>query len=716
MATNNKVVVKFLADTDAMRRGIQQTNKQLGAFGKAVKTLGVTLVATFGAREIAKFAGESLQAASDLEESINKVNAVFKQNADVVKDWADNSTTAFGLSKQAALEAAGTFGNLFTSFGVGVPEAEKMSVALTELSADLASFNNTSIDQALTALRSGLSGETEPLKRFGVALNQAAIEAKALELGLISNKSELDAAAKSQAVYALVLEQTTNAQGDFARTSEGLANTQRILQAAVEDAKASVGEGFRRALESTTEALGGSGGLAEAVENAGDKFGAFNIGVATAIEQLVEFRDKSRFVLGPLQSIGDFAYLVANRLSFGLVEGTAAVTKGFIASGEATLAWEKTIADADRQSRIAAQNIRGKFVPAALESKRAALEAKQANEQLARSFAEVIGAMGGRGVRQMDAFGREIDKQSIYWKNAKDENKAYWESLQDTTGSGGASSRLKDEADAVKEAADVIQAEFERVLEETQRQLDDWRAKVTSKLNIGTAFKEANDATAAYEAAKKRLEELRATPTDKRGDDFAQREAELVAEAERLGAEAGKGFLTRLAEQATDAETLSRNLANLDAAGLNEVLISQIASDANGAALSQAIVDGITADGYGVLDQLNRQASRIQNAGTALGETLVEPLPVEGAKGGEDFLFGLKGKGKEGNGLLPQIKADAPKVKKAIKNSLRTSVEVKVVYTPDTSRLEGAPGGRSVVRSVQEFERLNGRKWRDRVR
>ena len=114
--------------------------------------------------------------------------------------------------------------------------------------------------------------------------------------------------------------------------------------------------------------------------------------------------------------------------------------------------------------------------------------------------------------------------------------------------------------------------------------------------------------------------------------------------------------------------------------------------------------------------QLNRQARIIEDAGVQLGEALVGPLPKEGAKGGEDFLFGLKGAGKDGNGLLPQIKADAPKVKKAIKNSLRTSVEVKVVYTPDTSRLEGAPGGRSVVRSLQDFERLNGRKWRDRVR
>ena len=161
-------------------------------------------------------------------------------------------------------------------------------------------------------------------------------------------------------------------------------------------------------------------------------------------------------------------------------------------------------------------------------------------------------------------FWKRFRQAKCYWKNAKDENAAYWESFQRTTGSGGASSRLKDEAEAVKEASKIIEDEFQRLLEETQRQLDDWRAKITTKLNIGTAFQEANDAAAAAEAAQQRLAKLRATPADKRGADFAQRE-EAVAEAQRLGELAGKNWLDRLAQQATDATALANNLATLDA-------------------------------------------------------------------------------------------------------------------------------------------------------
>jgi hypothetical protein len=117
-----------------------------------------------------------------------------------------------------------------------------MSMTLTELASDLASFNNTSVQEAIEALRSGLSGETEPLKRYGVALTDARLKQEALGLGLISDvKKPLDAAAKSQAAYSLIMKDTALAQGDFARTSDSYANSMRTLQATVTDAAAKIG-------------------------------------------------------------------------------------------------------------------------------------------------------------------------------------------------------------------------------------------------------------------------------------------------------------------------------------------------------------------------------------------------------------------------------------------------------------------------------------------
>lgn len=186
--------------------------------------------------------GNAVSAASDLQETISKTDVVFGQNADAIKRWAADSDTAMGMSKNAALGAAATYGNLFVALKLPQDAARDMSTSLVELAGDLASFNNVPVDDALLALRSGLTGETEPLRRFGVNLNEATIAQKALEMGLISSvKDGLTPAIKAQATYGLIMDQTKTAQGDFARTSDGLANKQKIAAAQMENAMAELG-------------------------------------------------------------------------------------------------------------------------------------------------------------------------------------------------------------------------------------------------------------------------------------------------------------------------------------------------------------------------------------------------------------------------------------------------------------------------------------------
>lgn len=191
----------------------------------------------------------SIDAASNLDESVSKINVVFGESAGAVKTWAKGSAEAFGLSTQQALEAAGTYGNLFSAFGLGKTETKDMSQNLVGLAADLASFNNTSVDDALLALRSGLSGEAEPLKKFGVAINDSRLKTEALALGLIkSTKEALTPAAKAQASYSLIMKDTALAQGDFGRTSDGLANKQRIMAAKFGDLQATIGQALLPAM------------------------------------------------------------------------------------------------------------------------------------------------------------------------------------------------------------------------------------------------------------------------------------------------------------------------------------------------------------------------------------------------------------------------------------------------------------------------------------
>ena len=248
MSTIATLMVKIMGDASGFSQAVGSATKTAGGFSKSMKEIGGA-VTGFGAKmtagvtlPIAAMGLASISAASDLRESMNKVDVVFGDSAAQIQKWAETSATAFGQSKQQALEATGTFGNLFTSMGIGVDKSTEMSMSLVELASDLASFNNIDPTIALEKLRAGLVGEVEPLRTLGVNLSATATKAKALEMGLADSAEALTPAMLAQARYALILEQTANAQGDFARTSKDLANATRIAKAQFADARAELGQ------------------------------------------------------------------------------------------------------------------------------------------------------------------------------------------------------------------------------------------------------------------------------------------------------------------------------------------------------------------------------------------------------------------------------------------------------------------------------------------
>jgi hypothetical protein len=233
-----------------LKRGFGDAERKAQTLGQKIKgalspaNLVGAAGGLFAGAQVVNFLNDSAAAASDLEEAQSKVNVVFGDGVDDINKWAEGSASGFLMSKRAALEAAGTYGNLFQAFGIARPAATEMSKTLVELAADLASFNNTSVEDALLALRSGLSGETEPLKRYGVAINQARLEQAAMTSGIWDGTEAMTAGQKAQAAYALILEDTALAQGDVARTSEGLANSQREMAAKIENAQAEIGKAW----------------------------------------------------------------------------------------------------------------------------------------------------------------------------------------------------------------------------------------------------------------------------------------------------------------------------------------------------------------------------------------------------------------------------------------------------------------------------------------
>lgn len=218
----------------------EDADSRLGKVGERFDNVGRKM-STFVTIPVVAAFGGMIDAASDLNESLSKSDTVFGGSARAVHDFAESAAKDLGISRQQAEEAAGTFGNLFTTIGLGQEPAAKMSTELVKLSADLASFNNLDPSETLEKLRSGLVGEVEPLRALGVNFNAAQVEAKAFELGLADANGEISEGAKVQARYALILDQTKTAQGDFARTADGVANKTRIMKAELADTAAEMG-------------------------------------------------------------------------------------------------------------------------------------------------------------------------------------------------------------------------------------------------------------------------------------------------------------------------------------------------------------------------------------------------------------------------------------------------------------------------------------------
>jgi hypothetical protein len=239
MAINIPIITSFV------NTGIQAADKQLKSFGTSAKTVagavgGLSLA--FGT--VQSVLGPAIKAASDMEESLSKVNVVFGKGARDVEKFASSAAKNLGQSKQAVLEAAGVFGTFGKAAGLAGTDLAVFSNDFTQLATDLASFNNTTPEEAVQAIGAALRGESEPLRKYGVLLNDATLKQEAMTLGIYDGKGALTSQQKILAAQSAIYKQTGDAQGDFMRTSDGLANSTRTLSATFKDLQAKFGAAF----------------------------------------------------------------------------------------------------------------------------------------------------------------------------------------------------------------------------------------------------------------------------------------------------------------------------------------------------------------------------------------------------------------------------------------------------------------------------------------
>jgi hypothetical protein len=227
-------------------------------FGSVFKTAAeASLIGLAGAGALAvKFGSDAVDSASDLNESQNAVTVTYGKQAKAVKKLGRESAKSLGLSNTEFNSLAVRFENFAKIVSGG--NGKKVVTTLDDLTtraSDFASVMNLDAAEAATLFNSGLAGETEPLRRFGIDMSAASVQAYAYANGIAESGTKLTEAQKIQARYATLMEQTSKTQGDFTNTSGELANQQRILSARFEDTKAKLGKALLPILSEAADFL-----------------------------------------------------------------------------------------------------------------------------------------------------------------------------------------------------------------------------------------------------------------------------------------------------------------------------------------------------------------------------------------------------------------------------------------------------------------------------
>lgn len=221
---------------------INEVTNVTNNYNKSCGNLIATLAKLVSAGMLIKFSKQCIEAASSLEEVANVVDVTFGASAVKINNWAKNNAASFGLSETAAKRYAGTYGTMARQFNMTRDQAAAMAIELTKLTGDIASFYNITDQAAATKLKAIFTGETEGLKELGVVMTQTQLDSYAMSKGWGKTTKEMTEQEKVILRYSYTMEKLGHAQGDFARTSDGYANTVRTLKLELENLKVEVGK------------------------------------------------------------------------------------------------------------------------------------------------------------------------------------------------------------------------------------------------------------------------------------------------------------------------------------------------------------------------------------------------------------------------------------------------------------------------------------------
>lgn len=228
-------------NSEGFEKGLKSLSDMVGDIKPKLKSLAMAVTAAFSVKKLVDFGRQSIETASDLAEVQNVVDTAFGESKQKMEEFADTAVKTYGISKLTAKQTGSNFMAMAAGMGLANDSASDMAMALTGLSADMASFYNVGQDVASTALKSIFTGETETLKQFGIVMTDANLQAYALSKGITKSTADMSQAEKVQLRYNYVMSQTALAQGDFAKTSDSWANQTRILSEQWKEFGATIG-------------------------------------------------------------------------------------------------------------------------------------------------------------------------------------------------------------------------------------------------------------------------------------------------------------------------------------------------------------------------------------------------------------------------------------------------------------------------------------------
>lgn len=627
------MAVRIPLITDFDGRGIKRAMAEFKQLEGGAQKAGFVLekaflpaVAALGG--LAVVGGKAVSAASDLNEATNASRQVFGEASKEIEKFTKTAASGLGQSRRQATQAATTFAAFGKSAGLSGQELVDFSTKFVTLASDMASFKNTTPEEAITAIGAAFRGETEPIRKYNVLLDDASLRQEALKMGLIeTTKNALTPQQKVLAAGNLIMQQTTDLQGDFINTSDGLANSQRQLTATFEDFQASLGQALLPIVEKILPLLErfatwaannpaafqtiaiSIGAIATAVIVANAAMKTWN--AISAITDGLNGKLNTSFrrlhtalgVIGTIATIAVSAYTILKAAKDDLKASTDSLADALELEGNAQREVIQQLSKTDPQVRKLIEQVDElgftfNDLREAIVEGTGPLELTDENMQRLRANTNLTGFEFAKFVTLLD----KTRKQFIDNKNA----------VELVNGAMGRNH------DAVKLATDFYARQGVKVGENTDKNNSfttsiDKVAEATR--NLRQAFRDAE------KGAKDSLNSMRTTFANTIGS--AIRNAVSFGSIQAAAKEAGTNFMTALGQQVLKAQDFANKLQELMRRGLRKEALTQVAQA--GADAGVAIADELLAGGAAAISQANDLAKALEKAaidtGTLAGST-----------------------------------------------------------------------------------------------